>query len=156
RRRDRAQLHGERRRAQGLRHRAARRGTPRLQRAADRIRRRRRTRALRGSVREDECRRRTGRERIPYRHAAHPRSQGVLAPNLDRDPPMKLEQVDSLAWDKGDGLLPAVVQDARSGTVLMLGYMNREALRATLSEGRVTFFSRSKDRLWTKGETSGH
>jgi len=69
---------------------------------------------------------------------------------------MKLEQVDSLAWDKGDGLLPAVVQDARSGTVLMLGYMNREALRATLSEGRVTFFSRSKDRLWTKGETSGH
>src|SRR5690606_23937002 len=56
----------------------------------------------------------------------------------------------------GDGLLPAVVQDARSGTVLMLGYMNREALRATLSEGRVTFFSRSKDRLWTKGETSGH
>jgi len=69
---------------------------------------------------------------------------------------MKLEQIDSLAWDKGDGLLPAIIQDARSGMVLMLGYMNREALRATLSEGRVTFFSRSKNRLWTKGETSGH
>ncbi len=69
---------------------------------------------------------------------------------------MKPEEVDSLAWDKGDGLLPAVVQDADSGTVLMLGYMNRESLRATLQDKRVTFFSRSKNRLWTKGETSGH
>lgn len=69
---------------------------------------------------------------------------------------MKLEEIDSLAWDKGDGLLPAVVQDADSGTVLMLGYMNRESLRATLTDKRVTFFSRSKNRLWTKGETSGH
>lgn len=69
---------------------------------------------------------------------------------------MKLEEVNSLDWDKGDGLLPAVVQDAQSGAVLMLGYMNREALRATLANKRVTFFSRSKNRLWTKGETSGH
>lgn len=69
---------------------------------------------------------------------------------------MKAEHIDTLDWDKGDGLLPAVVQDASSGQVLMLGYMNRAALRTTLASQRVTFFSRSKDRLWTKGETSGH
>jgi phosphoribosyl-AMP cyclohydrolase / phosphoribosyl-ATP pyrophosphohydrolase len=61
-----------------------------------------------------------------------------------------------LDWDKGGGLLPAIVQDAGSGAVLMLGYMNREALAATQATGRVTFWSRSKDRLWAKGETSGH
>jgi len=69
---------------------------------------------------------------------------------------MKLDQIDSFDWSKGDGLLPAVVQDARTGKVLMLGYMNREALRSTLGEKRVTFYSRSKQRLWTKGETSGN
>jgi phosphoribosyl-AMP cyclohydrolase / phosphoribosyl-ATP pyrophosphohydrolase len=61
-----------------------------------------------------------------------------------------------LDWGKGNGLLPAIVQDARSGAVLMLGYMNRAALAATQASGRVTFWSRSKGRLWTKGETSGH
>ncbi|NLG76474.1 MAG: bifunctional phosphoribosyl-AMP cyclohydrolase/phosphoribosyl-ATP diphosphatase HisIE [Xanthomonadaceae bacterium] len=69
---------------------------------------------------------------------------------------MKTEEIDTLAWEKGGGLLPAVVQDAKSGSVLMLGYMNRESLRSTLTDGRVTFFSRSKNRLWTKGETTGH
>ena len=69
---------------------------------------------------------------------------------------MKAEQINALAWDKGDGLLPAVIQDAQTGKVLMLGFMNREALRVTLSERRVTFFSRSKNRLWTKGETSNN
>ena len=61
-----------------------------------------------------------------------------------------------LAWDKSGGLLPAIVQDARSGRVLMLGYMNKESLRRTLNERRVVFFSRSRNELWTKGETSGH
>lgn len=61
-----------------------------------------------------------------------------------------------LAWDKMDGLVPAIVQNADSGAVLMLGFMNREALAATRSSGRVTFWSRAKRRLWTKGETSGH
>ena len=62
-----------------------------------------------------------------------------------------------LDWDKSpDGLLPAILQDAATHRVLMLGYMNREALAATLASGRVTFFSRSKQRLWTKGESSGH
>lgn len=55
-----------------------------------------------------------------------------------------------------DGLLPAIVQDARTGQVLMQGYMNAEALAATRANGKVTFFSRSKQRLWTKGESSGH
>ena len=63
--------------------------------------------------------------------------------------------VDSLAWDKQAGLLPAIVQDAGTRRVLMLGYMNREALSATLETRRVTFFSRSKGRLWMKGERSG-
>jgi phosphoribosyl-ATP pyrophosphohydrolase/phosphoribosyl-AMP cyclohydrolase len=66
------------------------------------------------------------------------------------------EQINSLDWTKGDGLLPAVIQHAREGRVLMLGYMNAEALGRTLATGRVTFFSRSKQRLWIKGETSGH
>jgi len=59
-------------------------------------------------------------------------------------------------WGKCDGLVPAIVQDAASGAVLMLGYMNREALAATQASGRVTFWSRSKRRLWTKGESSGN
>lgn len=61
-----------------------------------------------------------------------------------------------LDWSKGDGLLPAVVQHWLTGEVLMLGYMNAEALAATQQSGHVTFFSRSKQRLWTKGESSGH
>ncbi len=67
--------------------------------------------------------------------------------------PLEPEQLD---WTKGDGLLPVVVQDAVTLRVLMLGYMNREALDATLASGKVTFYSRSKQRLWTKGESSGH
>ena len=60
-------------------------------------------------------------------------------------------------FDKSpDGLVPAVIQDNDTNKVLMLGYMNREALEKTQKEGRVTFFSRSKQRLWTKGETSGN
>jgi phosphoribosyl-ATP pyrophosphohydrolase/phosphoribosyl-AMP cyclohydrolase len=62
----------------------------------------------------------------------------------------------TLDWEKMNGLVPAIVQDATSGAVLMLGYMNREALATTEATGRVTFFSRSKGRLWTKGESSGH
>jgi phosphoribosyl-ATP pyrophosphohydrolase/phosphoribosyl-AMP cyclohydrolase len=59
-------------------------------------------------------------------------------------------------WEKMQGLIPAIIQDANSGAVLMMGYMNREALAATQTTGRVTFWSRSKSRLWTKGESSGH
>lgn len=66
------------------------------------------------------------------------------------------QQRNQLDWEKTNGMLPAIVQHAVSGEVLMLGYMNPEALQATEETGKVTFFSRTKDRLWTKGETSGN
>ncbi len=75
---------------------------------------------------------------------------------MSEDVVVSPETLDRLAWDKQDGLLPAVVQDAETLRVLMLGYMNREALEMTLACRHVTFFSRSKGRLWTKGERSGH
>lgn len=74
----------------------------------------------------------------------------------DRNAPLSADDVSALNWDKMDGLLPAVVQDRVSGRVLMLGYMSPDALRATLGGGLVTFFSRSKQRLWQKGESSGN
>jgi len=61
-----------------------------------------------------------------------------------------------LDFEKMDGLLPAVVQDAANGEVLMVGFMNEEALRETLATAVVTFFSRSRNKIWRKGETSGH
>lgn len=64
--------------------------------------------------------------------------------------------IDKIDFNKSDGLVPAVIQDASTKVVLMLGYMNREAVEQTVVEKRVTFYSRSKQRLWTKGETSGH
>jgi phosphoribosyl-ATP pyrophosphohydrolase/phosphoribosyl-AMP cyclohydrolase len=65
--------------------------------------------------------------------------------------------IDQIQWDKmGDGLVPAVVQDAETKDVLMLGFMNRAALEKTLTEGKVTFWTRSRGKLWTKGETSGN
>jgi phosphoribosyl-AMP cyclohydrolase / phosphoribosyl-ATP pyrophosphohydrolase len=70
--------------------------------------------------------------------------------------PLVFADVDTLDFAKGGGLLPVVVQHAGTGTVLMLGYMNREALVTTLALQRVVFFSRSKQRLWEKGETSGN
>lgn len=63
---------------------------------------------------------------------------------------------EGLAWERQGGLLPAIVQEASTLRVLMLGYMDRAALAATLEQGRVTFYSRSRQRLWCKGETSGH
>lgn len=69
---------------------------------------------------------------------------------------MRPELIDALAWEKQGGLVPAVVQDATTLRVLMLGYMDRTALEATLASGQVTFYSRSRQRLWTKGESSGH
>jgi len=64
--------------------------------------------------------------------------------------------VDRIDFAKSDGLVPAIVQDADTGAVLMLGYMNREAVEQTLARKRAVFFSRSKQRLWEKGETTGH
>jgi phosphoribosyl-AMP cyclohydrolase len=57
---------------------------------------------------------------------------------------------------QADGLIPAIIQDRHTGKVLMLGYMNADAFRQTLASGHVTFYSRARQKLWTKGETSGH
>ncbi|WP_305374091.1 bifunctional phosphoribosyl-AMP cyclohydrolase/phosphoribosyl-ATP diphosphatase HisIE [Photobacterium leiognathi] len=62
----------------------------------------------------------------------------------------------NINWEKVAGLIPAIVQDNASGQVLMLGYMNEDALQKTLDTKQVTFWSRTKERLWTKGETSGN
>ncbi|HFQ4856237.1 TPA: bifunctional phosphoribosyl-AMP cyclohydrolase/phosphoribosyl-ATP diphosphatase HisIE [Vibrio vulnificus] len=73
---------------------------------------------------------------------------------------VKAAEVSSLAerinWEKVDGLVPAIVQDFQSSQVLMMGYMNQDALAKTGETGQVTFFSRTKERLWSKGETSGN
>ncbi|MGL6017277.1 MAG: bifunctional phosphoribosyl-AMP cyclohydrolase/phosphoribosyl-ATP diphosphatase HisIE [Gibbsiella quercinecans] len=66
------------------------------------------------------------------------------------------QQKAQLDWEKTDNLMPAIIQHAVSGEVLMLGYMNPAALAATEESGKVTFFSRTKQRLWTKGESSGN
>lgn len=64
--------------------------------------------------------------------------------------------IENIDFAKGDGLIPVIIQDANNYQVLMLGYMNREALEITIDKKQVTFYSRSKERLWTKGETSGN
>ncbi|WP_243077605.1 bifunctional phosphoribosyl-AMP cyclohydrolase/phosphoribosyl-ATP diphosphatase HisIE [Pantoea sp. MQR6] len=69
---------------------------------------------------------------------------------------LTVQQLAQLDWDKTQGMMPVIVQHSVSGEVLMHGYMNKEALAKTLQEGNVTFFSRTKNRLWTKGETSGN
>jgi len=66
------------------------------------------------------------------------------------------KNLQNLDWQKGHGLIPVIVQDAFGGDVLMLGYMNEEALGLTLQTGKVTFYSRSRQTLWQKGESSGH
>jgi len=66
------------------------------------------------------------------------------------------ENTKEIDFEKGNGLVPAIVQDVNTGRVLMLGYMNQESIEETFKSGNVTFFSRSKARLWTKGETSGN
>ncbi len=73
---------------------------------------------------------------------------------LDANAPLP-DQLELLKWP-ADGLLPLIVQHAVSGKVLMRGFANSEAVATTLQSGRITFFSRSKNRLWTKGESSGH
>lgn len=69
---------------------------------------------------------------------------------------IRLQKIMEIDFSKGDGLVPAIVQDEHTLEVLMLGYMNQEAFDKTNKEGKVTFFSRSKNRLWTKGEESGN
>jgi phosphoribosyl-AMP cyclohydrolase / phosphoribosyl-ATP pyrophosphohydrolase len=69
---------------------------------------------------------------------------------------LSIADIDTLDWAKTDGLIPGIIQDARSEAVLMMGYLNRESLKASLERNRVVFYSRSRQRLWEKGETSGN
>lgn len=69
---------------------------------------------------------------------------------------MSDKRLDSIDFEKGGGIVPAIVQDATTGQILMVGYMTSEALAASIASKKVTFYSRSKNRLWTKGESSGH
>lgn len=69
---------------------------------------------------------------------------------------LTIDNIDVLDFEKGDGLIPAIVQDAISSKVLMLGYMNRESVKETFDRKLVTFWSRSRQELWTKGSTSGN
>ncbi|MCL1140398.1 bifunctional phosphoribosyl-AMP cyclohydrolase/phosphoribosyl-ATP diphosphatase HisIE [Shewanella pneumatophori] len=75
---------------------------------------------------------------------------------LEQNESQASDLIGQLDWDKTDGLIPAIVQNHLTGKVLMLGYMDKAALDVTLSSKKVTFYSRSKQRLWTKGETSGN
>lgn len=86
---------------------------------------------------------------------------GATQTQLQMGPPLRrvfyLLQMDGiLNFDKQNGLITAIVQDSATGRVLMVGFMNREAFEKTIETGHVTFFSRSRQRLWTKGESSGH
>ena len=74
----------------------------------------------------------------------------------DRNAALTEADIPTLDWDKAGGLIPAIVQDAATGRALMLGYMSAEALARTLEDKRATFFSRSRGRIWQKGETSGN
>src|SRR4029079_80974 len=109
----------------------------------------------RGRLRGGGRRRGPGRERVPLRHHRDPRPQDHAGRIRHRGPAMSLD-IGTIDFAKGDGLVPAIVQDADTGAVLMLAYMNREALEQTLSRKRAVFYSRSKQRLWEKGETTGH
>ena len=128
----------------------------------DRVRRCRHDGSLHRSIRRCAGRWCVGSERLPFGQHCDPGSEAIPAPAVGRNPRMSTvvtfnaEQIDALDWSKGDGLLPAIVQHADTGDVLMLGFMNAQSLRVTLESKRVTFFSRSKQRLWTKGETSGN
>jgi phosphoribosyl-AMP cyclohydrolase / phosphoribosyl-ATP pyrophosphohydrolase len=69
---------------------------------------------------------------------------------------MNINDIQKLDWDKMEGLIPAIIQDVNTLQVLMLGYVNKESLEKTIESGKVTFYSRSRNKLWQKGETSGN
>ncbi len=84
-----------------------------------------------------------------------PRTYNRYLPNQDEPYTMKDNWIEQLKWTE-DGLIPAIAQDHKSGRVLMMAWMNREALEKTIQEGRAIYWSRSRKKLWRKGEESGH
>lgn len=69
---------------------------------------------------------------------------------------ISIKKLPKLNWKKLNGLIPVITQDFKTGKVLMLGFMSKEALKKTLKQGKVTYWSRTRKKVWTKGETSGH
>ena len=107
-----------------------------------------------GRAYEGPCRCGSGGQHIPLRRDHDRRSEETVEANEYKCKDMTFDQFN--LGKCPDGLLPVIVQDAVTLKVLMLGYMNREAFERSVAEGRVTFFSRTRQCLWTKGETSGH
>ena len=108
------------------------------------------------------CRRGARGQHLPLQRNPDPRAQTGIAPAEYQRKTIDTMEITAKPFEaldaskQADGLIPAIIQDARTLRVLMLGYMNREAYEKSLSEGRVTFYSRTRRRLWTKGETSGN
>src|SRR5690606_26773961 len=100
-------------------------------------------------------RRRAGRQHLPLRRVQHRAGQGLHGRARHRGAAVSEAWLDALRWNE-DGLIPVIARDARSGEVLMLAWMNREALAATRAGGEAVYWSRSRRRLWKKGESSGH
>src|ERR1700684_2534306 len=101
-----------------------------------------------------------GRQYFSLRRIPRTRGQGIHGATGYRSPPVTESNVnqqwlDQVAWNE-DGLIPAVAQDAGDGRVLMVAWMNREALAATVARGEAVYYSRSRGKLWHKGEESGH
>ena len=134
-----------------LRHRPARGRARDLPRAADRLRRRRRRRSTSATCSRRRRRRRAGRERLPPGDDRDSRTQALSRRAGHRGAPMNESDIAALDWQKGDGLLPAIVQHADTGAVLMLGYMNPRRSPRRCASRRVTFFSRTRQRLWDEG-----
>src|SRR5690606_25691944 len=111
--------------------------------------------ALRGRVRAQPCRCGARCERVPQRPGPHWRPEGLSCPSWHPGEAMSL-QPDAMDWAKAGGLLPLIAQHAHDGRVLMVGCTNRDALALTLETGEVHYWSRSRQRIWRKGETSGH
>src|SRR5437879_6876547 len=156
RRRDPPYLDRPRRTARRVRCRADRAGRRCRPRPRDRVRRRRKRERFRGAVHDDRKRRRAGRLDLSLRRGRRLRPQTrTRRPWRPRASERGGGVIDSMSFDER-GLVPAIVQDAGTGAVLMLAYMDREALAATLASREVHFHSRSRGRLWKKGETSGN
>src|SRR5438067_12139419 len=156
RRRDPPYLHRPRRNARRVRSRADRAGRRCRPCPRDRVGWRRKRKRFRGAVHDDRKRRRAGRLDLSLRRGRRLRPQTrTRRPWRPRASERRGGVIDSMSFDER-GLVPAIVQDAGTGAVLMLAYMDREAVEATLRTREVHFHSRSRQRLWKKGETSGN
>src|SRR5205823_12624507 len=148
RRRDPPHLRRPRRHEPRLRRRAAACRVERAEDRRDRVRRRGKARRLPRGHRVGGRARGAGRVAVPRPQAVDRRGEGLPGKRRDSGAAMNVKFT--------DGLIPAIVRDARSGEVLMLAYMSEESLRRTMESGETWFWSRSRNELWHKGETSGN